>query len=384
MNRFEFATAHRILFGPGTLREVGPVAKSFGGRALVATGRDKSRARRLLSFLRAAGVKCFTFSVIGEPTTDLVRRGTHLARDERCDLVIGFGGGSALDAAKAIAALLANGGDPLDYLEVIGRGQPFTKLAAPCITIPTTAGTGAEVTRNAVIGAPEHRVKVSLRSPLMLPRVAIVDPDLTRKLPRRITAYCGLDALSQLIEPFVSVKANPMTDAFCRQGIRLVARSLHAACRGDDPAARQDMSLASLLSGLALANAGLGAVHGFAAPIGGMFPVPHGAVCAALLAAGMEVNICALCERRPGSECLRRYDEVAQLLTGESSASADDGVAWVRDLCAVVKVEPLGAWGITEKHFPTLVDKAAAASSMKGNPIALSQSDLRKILTRSV
>ena len=384
MNRFEFSTAHRILFGPGALREVGPIAKSFGSRALVATGLDKSHTRRLLSLLRAAGVKCFIFPVTSEPTTDSVRRGTQLARDAQCELVIGFGGGSALDAAKAIAALLTNGGDPLDYVEVVGRGQPITKLAAPCIAIPTTAGTGAEVTRNAVLGVPTHRVKVSLRSPLMLPRVAMVDPDLTRKLPRGIRACCGLDALSQLIEPFVSVKANPMTDGFCRQGIQLVARSLRAVCRSDDPAAREDMSLASLLGGLALANAGLGAVHGFAAPIGGMFPAPHGAVCAALLAAVMEVNVHALRERRPGSESLRRYDEVAQLLTGEPRTSADDGVAWGRELCAALKIEPLGAWGVTEKDFPTLAEKAAVASSMKGNPIVLSQSELREILARSV
>ncbi|MBM3889394.1 MAG: iron-containing alcohol dehydrogenase [Verrucomicrobia bacterium] len=384
MNRFEFSTAHRILFGPGALREVGPIAKSYGSRALVATGRDKSRARRLLALLRAAGVKCFTFPVAGEPTTDVVRRGTQVARDERCDLVIGFGGGSALDAAKAIAALLTNGGDPLDYLEVIGRGRSITKLAAPCIAIPTTAGTGTEVTRNAVIITPEHQAKVSLRSPLILPRVAIVDPDLTRKLPRGIRACCGLDALSQLVEPLVSVKANPMTDGFCRHGIALAARSLRAACRGDEPAAREDMSLASLLSGLALSNAGLGAVHGFASPIGGRFPAPHGAVCAALLAAVMEANIRALRERRPGSESLRRYDEVAQLLTAEPRANADDGVAWVRELCAALKVEPLGAWGVTEKDFPTLVEKAAVASSMKANPIVLSPSELREILARSV
>jgi alcohol dehydrogenase class IV len=384
MNRFESATTHRILFGPGTLREVGPIAKSFGSRALVATGRDKSRARQLLALLRAADMKCFTFLVSGEPTTDMVRKGTCLARDERCDVVIGFGGGSAMDAAKAMAMLLTNGGDPLDYVEVVGRGQPITKPAAPCIAIPTTAGTGAEVTRNAVIGVPERRVKVSLRSPLMLPRVAIVDPDLTRKLPRQVTACCGLDALSQLIEPLVSVKANPMTDAFCRQGIQLAARSLRTACRDDEPAAREDMSLASLLSGLALANAGLGAVHGFAAPIGGRFPAPHGAVCAALLAAVMEVNIGALRGRRPGSESLRRYDEVAQLLTGEPRADADDGVVWVRELCAALKIRPLSGWGVTEKDFATLMEKAAAASSMKGNPIILSQPELREILARSV
>jgi len=380
---FEFATATRILFGSGTLREAGPIAKAFGKRALVVTGRTAQRAKPLLAALRAAGVKCATFSITGEPTTASVREGTQRARDERCDVVIGFGGGSALDAAKAIAALLTNGGDLLDYLEVVGRGKPIAVPSAPCITIPTTAGSGAEVTRNAVIGSPRHRVKVSLRSPLILPRVAIVDPALTHRLPRQATANSGLDALSQLIEPFVSAKANPMTDAFCRTGMRLVAQSLRRACEhGDDTAAREDMSLASLLGGLSLANAGLGAVHGFASPLGGMFPAPHGAVCARLLPRVMEVNIRALRGRRPGSETLRRYDEVAQLLTGDPRATADDGVTWVSELCEVLEIEPLRAYGVKPSHFPALVEKAAAASSMKGNPILLSQSELREILER--
>lgn len=380
---FEFATATRILFGPGTLREAGPIAKALGNRALVVTGQAAQRASPLLTVLGAAGVESVTFSVAGEPTADSVREGVQRARDERCDMVIGFGGGSALDAAKAIAALLTNVGDLLDYLEVVGRGKPITVPSAPCITIPTTAGSGAEVTHNAVIGSPEHRVKVSLRSPFILPRAAIVDPMLTHHLPRQATANSGLDALSQLIEPFVSAKANPMTDAFCRAGMRLVARSLRRACDdGGDATAREDMSLASLFGGLSLANAGLGAVHGFAAPLGGMFPAPHGAVCARLLPRVMDVNIRALRGRSPSSETLRRYDEVAQLLTGDPQVTADDGVAWTSELCETLEIAPLRAYGVEPGHFPSLVEKAAAASSMKGNPILLSQSELRGILER--
>ena len=382
---FEFATATRILFGPGTLREAGPVTKAFGNRALVVTGRTAQRAEPLRAVLGVAGVECATFSVPGEPTTASVREGAQRARDERSEVIIGFGGGSALDAAKAIAALLANGGDVLDYLEVVGRGKPITTLSAPCITIPTTAGSGAEVTRNAVIGSPEHGVKASLRSPLMLPRAAIVDPTLTHALARRETANSGLDALSQLIEPFVSVKANPMVDAFCRAGMRLVARSLRRACEdGGDAAAREEMSLASLFGGLSLANAGLGAVHGFAGPLGGQFPAPHGAVCARLLPRVMEVNLRALCERCPGSETLRRYEEVAQLLTGDPRATAAEGVAWVSQLCDALAVEPLRAFGVEPAHVAALVGKAAAASSMKGNPIALHAVELREILERSL
>jgi alcohol dehydrogenase class IV len=313
-----------------------------------------------------------------------VRRGAELARDHRCELVIGFGGGSAMDAAKAIAALVTNRGDLLEYLEVIGRAQPLQSPPAPCITIPTTAGTGAEVTRNAVLASPEQQFKVSLRSPLMLPKLALVDPDLTRYLPPGLTASTGLDALTQLIEPFVSHRANPLTDGFCREGITRVARSLKKAFRdGTDMAAREEMSLASLLSGLALANAALGAVHGFAAPLGGMTSGPHGALCAATLPHVMEMNIRALRQRQPEGEGLPRYTEVAQLLTHDPIADAELGVCWVKELCASLKVPSLRAYGLRPDQFPELVEKAAKASSMKGNPIVLTSEEMREILERS-
>ena len=234
--RFEFTTASRIIFGPGTVKDAGPAAAELGRRALVVTGRTPERAAALLSTLRSHAVGFSVYPVTGEPTTEMARAGVALGRLQGCDLVIGCGGGSAIDAAKAIATLLTNGGDPLDYLEGIGAGKPLTQPALPIIAIPTTAGTGAEVTRNAVIASPDHRVKASLRSPYMLPRLAIVDPELTYGLPPEITAGTGLDALTQLIEPFVSHRANPMTDAFCREGIRRAARSLRRAFEdGDDP-----------------------------------------------------------------------------------------------------------------------------------------------------
>ena len=224
--RFEFATATRIVFGPGTLNEVGKLAAEMGRRALVVTGRTPARAVPLLERLAAQGLETVTYPVSGEPTVEVVRAGVALAREAGCDLVVGFGGGSVLDAAKAISILLTSGGDPLDYLEVIGRGQPLTRPALPCIAIPTTAGTGAEVTRNAVLASPEHQVKVSLRSPLMLPRLALVDPELTLTLPPAVTASTGLDALTQVIEPYVSNRPNPLVDAACREGLRRAARSL--------------------------------------------------------------------------------------------------------------------------------------------------------------
>src|ERR1051325_6186131 len=268
MMNFEFATATRIVFGAGRLREIESIAPTLGRRALVIIGKSAGavqRAEPLLSLLTQAGVEYATFSVAGEPTIDVVRTGTQRAHDEHCDFVIGFGGGSPVDTGKAIAVLLTNEGDPLDYIEVIDKGQPFTKPSVPYVAIPTTAGTGSEVTRNAVLGSTEHRVKVSLRSPLMLPRVALIDPALTYNLPPHITAATGLDALTQLIEPFVSLKANPLTDAICREGTARVARSLRRVYEHpNDTSAREDMCVAGMLGGMALANAALGAVHGLA------------------------------------------------------------------------------------------------------------------------
>ncbi|HNQ88810.1 MAG TPA: iron-containing alcohol dehydrogenase [Verrucomicrobiota bacterium] len=379
--RFEFATAGRILFGAGTLREAGALAKSVGRRALVVTGAHPGRAAPLLDGLHAAGVAVCTFPVAGEPTIDAVMEGRAIARSEEAEVIVGMGGGSAIDAAKAIAALSTNDGEVLEYLEVIGRGRPLERPSAPCIAIPTTSGTGAEVTRNSVLASPAHGVKASLRSPWMLPRFAVVDPELTHGLPAEITAATGLDALTQLVEPYVSTRANPFTDALCVEGLRRVARALPRVWDdGSDAAAREDMALASLLGGLALANAGLGAVHGFAAPIGGRFPAPHGAVCAALLPHVMAVNLRALRERDTNSDALRRYAEIGRLLTGRAQAAADDAVDWVRDLCRTLRIRPLARFGLRRAEIPTVASQAALASSMKANPIVLTAPELEAIL----
>jgi alcohol dehydrogenase class IV len=382
---FEFATATRILFGPGRLRDVGALAKEVGNRALVVTGRDQHRAEPLLAFLRAAGLELFLFSAADEPEVATIENAVAKAKEARCDLVISFGGGSAIDTGKAVAGMATNDGGLLDFLEVIGRGKALTKPAAPFIAIPTTAGTGSEVTRNSVLASPEHRVKVSLRSPFMLPRIALVDPELTYGLPPNITASTGLDALTQLIEPYVSCRANPMTDAICAEGIRRAARALPVVFKdGRHAAARQDMCLASLFGGLALANAGLGAVHGFAGPIGGMFPAPHGAVCAALLPHVMEVNLRALRLRQSNGQTLARYETVARLLTGNPTAKADDGSAWVNQLVQDLQIPRLRTYGIGNDSLNELVGKSAKASSMKANPIALTHEELSEILQRAL
>ena len=375
---FEFATAGRIVFGNGALSQVAPAAAGFGNRAFLITGRNSERARPLIDLLEAEGVSCETFSLSGEPSVDTARQATKAAVDSCCDLVIGFGGGSVIDLAKAVAALITNPGDPLDYLEVIGKGRPLTERPAPCIAIPTTAGTGAEVTKNSVLASPEHRVKVSMRHPLMIPDLAVIDPECTLSMPPAVTASTGLDALTQLLEAFISKKATPMTDGFCREGLPCTVRSLRKAFEnGDDLAAREEMAKASLFGGLALANAGLGAVHGFAGPIGGMFNAPHGLVCAALLPHAMRVNLAALQTLAPQSPALTRLVEFARLTDGET---AQDGIDWLAKLCCDLSVPSLASLGITEADFPLLIKNAKNASSMKGNPIELTETELLDVL----
>jgi len=381
---FGFATASRIIFGSGTLREVAPLAAEVGSRALVVTGRNTERAAPLLGSLQEAGVKTQVFSVPGEPTVEQAIAGAEMGREHGCELVVGMGGGSPIDSAKAIAALLTNTGGLLDYLEVIGAGKALTERPAPSIAIPTTAGTGAEVTKNAVLKSTEHRVKVSLRSSMMIPDVAVVDPELTRSMPAPVTASTGLDALTQLLEAFVSVKSNPLTDGICREGLKRTARSLHRAFEdGNDMAAREDMAAASLFGGLVLANAKLGAVHGFAGPAGGMFPAPHGVICARLLPHAMATNVRALQERGSG-ELLSRFHEAAQILTGDPCAGAEDGMDWVMQLCDALQVPRLSEFGVTEADFPKLAAQAQKASSMKGNPIELTEEELTEVLREAV
>ena len=281
MMNFEFATAGRIIFGWGSFAQTATLAKGLGGRPLLVLGRSGRHGEPLSASLEEQGIRSVSFHVDGEPKVQTIDDASKLARDERCDLIIAVGGGSVLDAGKAVAGMATQTGGILDHLEVVGGGKPLASPSLPFIAVPTTAGTGAEVTRNAVIEVPEHQVKVSLRGLQLLPRIAIVDPELTLSLRPEVTAYTGMDALTQLIEPFVSHAANPLTDGFCREGMGLVARSLAVAYReGADRQAREGMAMASLFGGLAMANAKLGAVHGFAGVLGGTFGRPHGAICA--------------------------------------------------------------------------------------------------------
>jgi alcohol dehydrogenase class IV len=383
--RFEFATANRVIFGGGTIKDAAKAVDEWGKKALLVLGKSAERASNLIDDLSSRGIGVTIFHISGEPTVNLALEGVRLARQNGCEFIIGMGGGSALDAGKAIAALLTNPGEPYDYLEVVGKGQPLVNAPAPYLAIPTTAGTGSEVTRNAVLAVPEKRVKVSLRSVSMLPHLAIVDPELTHSLSPEATATTGLDALTQLIEPFLSNTANPMTDALCREGIQRAARSLLRAYQNsNDTRAREDMSLASLFGGMALANAKLGAVHGFAGPIGGMFPAPHGAICARLLPLVLEANLKALQARSAQPETIQKFDEVAKILTNKVDVQAADGILWLKNLIAALNISPLATYGIQKSDFPEIIAQAKKASSMKGNPIELSNDELTDILEQAI
>jgi len=378
--KFEFATAGRILFGAGASRQLAALARSLGETALLVVGRSGRAKDAPAAALAEAGIRSVLFHVDGEPTSRLVDEAKDLAMDQGCELVIAVGGGSVIDAGKAVAGMLNNPGKVMDYLEVIGGGRPILRPAVPWIAVPTTAGTGAEVTLNAVLEVPERRVKVSLRSHYLLATIAVIDPELTISLPAAITAYTGLDALTQLIEPFVSRAANPLTDGACREGLTLAARSLGAAFRdGSDLSARTHMSAAALFSGIALANAKLGAVHGFAGVLGGIAPYPHGAICARLLPFVMEANLRAIAER-PVPGALDRYTEVAQRLTGDPAATAEDGLTWVRAVCAELAIPPLRASGLTRSDFVQVIPAAERSSSMQGNPVKLTEDELAAIL----
>lgn len=390
MHPFEFSTAQQILFGQGKVGQLPQIAHRHGlHRCLVVTSKSASRFQSVIDLLSAEGIDVALFSVPSEPNIPLIREGLKKAISAQCDGVVAIGGGSVIDTGKAIAALMRNTEDVMEYLEVIGKGNPLQNPSAPWIAIPTTSGTGSEVTRNAVLYSPEHKVKVSLRSTSMLPVAAIVDPDLVRELPPQQTAWSGMDALTQLIEPYVSSRANCITDALCLEAIPLASLALPVVFQdGDDMDARTDMALASLFGGLALANAGLGVVHGFAGPLGGMFDAPHGAICAAILPYGMAANIAHLelakASDPSAAKTLDRYRVIARHLTGKVGAEPKDGVLFIQELMQELEIPPLRHFGMTADAAEEAVQKAMHSSSMKANPVVLTSDELHEVYLRAL
>ncbi len=381
---FEFATSTRIVFGNGSFKKVPELIGEFGNKVFIVTGKNRFLTNQLTGWLSQTGIESVNFNVYSEPAVSDIEKGVSLARETGCKVVIGIGGGSVIDSGKAIAAMVPNSGELTDYLEIIGKGRKLEEIPVPFIAVPTTAGTGAEVTKNSVIKSKEHNVKVSLRSNSMFPKVAVIDPLLTVTMPKEITASTGIDALTHLLETFVSCQSNPFIDMLGREGMKRIAASLEKAYSdGNDLEARENMAMASMLGGMALANVKLGAVHGFAGPLGGMFPIPHGAVCACLLPAVMEVNIAALKEKKMEKQ-LHKFDEVAKILTGNNSAFAEDGYNRVKELIKELKIPSLSDFQIPESVFPELTEKAKNSSSMKGNPVELTSRQLYSVLEKSL
>jgi len=385
---FQHFSVPHVIFGAGRFAETGAVAARLGRKALIVTHDSPSASSltdRLLELLNSAGVAAERHGIGGEPEVLDVDAGVEIARTSDADVIVGLGGGSAIDAAKAIAGVLANGGSALDYMEVIGQGKKISQLAKPWIAVPVTAGTGAEVTRNAVIGFKAKHFKASLRSELLLARVAIVDPELGVGVRPEVTARCGMDALTQCLEAYVSKGAQPMSDLAALEGLRRCGRSLRRAFTdGDDLEARGEMALAALCGGIALTNAGLGAVHGFAAPLGAQVPVPHGTVCAALLPHVIEANVKALREQGECTETLKRYADIGRALcgreTGDDEEAVNAGMWKVRELVGDLRIPPLSNFGLRDEHVPALVSRARKASSMRYNPVPLEEETLADIL----
>jgi len=377
---FEFATASRIVFGKGKSNLIPKIWKSFGKRPLFITGHSTLKNSSVAEIISTHE----KVIVSQEPSTHLIEEISEIARKSKCDIIISIGGGSVIDTGKAVAAIAANSKKLLNYLEVIGMGESLENNPIPFIAVPTTSGTGSEVTKNAVVFSPEHKVKISLRDNRMIPKVAIVDPDLTHSLPPNLTAYTGIDALTQCLEPYVSHMATPLTDPICLTGIKRISRALlKAYTNGEDSNAREDMALGSLFGGLALANAKLGAVHGFAGPIGGMFSAPHGAICAALLLPVIEVNIHALLVREPDHPSLAKYDQIGKEITGNNNSNHTDLMDWLSTTFQTLNIPRLSDFGVSKSDFSSIVDKSTKASSMKGNPIALTKTELMRILDQA-
>lgn len=378
---FSFATAGEIIFGNNSLGQIAGIVKNFGKKALIVSGNNSENAQRISQLINQ-NAETVQLKVISEPTTEIIENGVEFARQHGCDLVVGVGGGSVIDSAKAIAALVPNKGKLFEYLEVIGKGKPLIEKPLPCIAIPTTAGTGAEVTKNSVIKSTRHKVKVSLRSNLMYPNVAVIDPVLTYSMPPELTASTGVDALTHLLETYVSNQSNGFIDKLCEEGLKRISRSLlNAYFNANNATAREDMAFASMLGGMALANVKLGAVHGFAGPMGGMFAIKHGEICACLMAAVIETNVEVLTKKKMDTS---KFDKLATLLTGNPEAVAKDAVAWIKDLVEKLKIPTLSKFGITNNDFTELITNAKNASSMKGNPVHLNDDELTGILEKSL
>lgn len=389
---FEFGTPGRILFGAGEYSNLPGICADFGTRAYIVTGgtslRESGKLGALEAGLESAGIAFRHASVAGEPNVGLIDAMVREAREFAPGMLVAIGGGSALDAGKAVAALLTNNDSPDDsvlaYLEGVGSGKKIRRPSLPLITVPTTAGTGSEVTRNAVITADDRSFKKSLRHAQMRAQVALIDPDLTHGAPPLVTAACGADAQTQLIEAYTSLRATFMTDGLALDGISMISEALDEAVNdGDNSAARGALAMGAMLSGIALDNAGLGAVHGLASPIGAFFEIPHGVVCANLLPVITRLNIERAGRARRSDEhatdIRERYAEVAGLLIDDDECDADDLPIYLDDQLYRLEIPSLGTYGLTSADLPRIIANCRGGS-MKTNPFELSDKELTEAI----
>lgn len=380
---FEFASPQRIIFGPGCLSQGPELIRGFGKKVVFITGGHNRNDNPIIKLVAMdPDIKLIQIVCENEPETRVIQKSIEEVREFQPDVVVGIGGGSVIDTGKVLAILVTNRGTVKDYLEVVGNGHMLVNPSLPYIAIPTTSGTGSEVTRNAVVYDRESRVKASIRSPYLVPTIALVDPEQTIGLPPEITASTGMDALTQVIEPYLTRKANPITDSMCLQAISIVRNALITSYKDpENLIAREQMSIVSLFGGLALANSGLGVVHGFAAAIGGMYPnARHGQICASILPAAFKVNR-LISEGNPEYLATsQRITTISSLLSGNQLQPGD---VILSDMNYQMKISSLSKLGIDRSDFLAIIEKASRSSSMKRNPIPLTAEDLLKILEMS-
>ncbi|WP_224826101.1 iron-containing alcohol dehydrogenase [Cognatishimia sp. MH4019] len=366
MKPYQLQTPRKIIFGRGASADASKHITAHGTQIALIHGASQKRAGWLIDALHTAGAHVHPLPCPSEPTLPMLEDALTALRPKNIDAVVGLGGGAPLDLAKALAALLPTKANPLDHLEVVGSGLPLTTNPLPFIALPTTSGTGAEATKNAVIGVPEHARKVSLRDDRMLATLALVDPALTDGCPKAITLASGLDAITQVIEPYISAKATHLTDALCKPAIPLGLDALKTLMTREDQNARDTLAHVALTSGIALANSGLGAVHGLAGVIGGLTPAPHGAVCGALLAPVLKTNAEALPDNPKIAEVQKL---IATTLGDLPTFTQTHGLPTLEQM------------SVAPSDHAKIAQAAAASSSMKGNPTALSEAQLIACLT---
>jgi alcohol dehydrogenase class IV len=379
--RFDINVPAKIVFGRGTARSMLAKLASVGSRVLLVQGGNPTRTSWLADALEANCDRLVSIACPREPDLALVEEAVTLCRDNAIDSVVAIGGGSVIDLGKAAAALARTGGNVLDYLEVVGSGKPLDAVPLPFTALPTTSGTGAEATKNAVIDVPDRKRKVSLRDPRMLPSLVVVDPELTDNCPRSVTLASGLDAITQLIEPYLSVRANAFTDGLVVRALPNALEAIRVLAERENAGARDAMALASLSSGMALSNAGLGAVHGFAGVIGGETGAAHGEICATLLASSLEIN---LRQAQADGVSLDRIAEIERMLSLTFSAGqGENGFEALRRWTRLNGIRSLRELGLDESAFERVCEASKSSSSMRGNMVELSTRDLLDILDKS-